>query len=134
VNPLINTTQTGLAVWGVRTSSATNDVFKYISSVRLFQFVEKSVFNSTHGLLFESINANLYSIIKTQLDGFLLNLYNTGHFAGASPDQAFFVIVDDTNNPPEVVNAGQVVVDVGIAPNRPGEFIRFRFSQKTLTA
>jgi len=134
INPLINTTQTGLAVWGVRTMSPTNDVLRYINAVRLFQFVEKSIFNSTFGFVFESITSNLYSQIKTTVDGFLLNLYNTGHFAGSSPGQAFFVICDGTNNPPEVANLGQVVVDIGIAPNRPGEFIRFRFSQKTLTA
>ena len=134
INPLINTTQTGLAVWGVRTMSSTNDVLRYINAVRLFQFVEKSIFNSTFGFVFESISSNLYSQIKTTIDGFLLNLFNTGHFAGNTPDQSFFVICDSTNNPPEVANLGQVVVDIGIAPNRPGEFIRFRFSQKTLTA
>jgi phage tail sheath protein FI len=134
INPLINTTQTGLAVWGVRTMSPTNDVLRYVNAVRLFQFVEKSIFNSTFGFVFESITSNLYSQIKTTVDGFLLNLYNTGHFAGSTPDQAFFVIVNSSNNPPEVVNRGQVIVDIGIAPNRPGEFIRFRFSQKTLTA
>jgi phage tail sheath protein FI len=134
INPFINTTQTGLAVWGVRTLSPTNDVLRYINAVRLFQFVEKSIFNSTFNFVFESITSNLYGQIKTTVDGFLLNLYTTGHFAGNSPNQAFFVICDETNNPPEVANAGQVVVDIGIAPNRPGEFIRFRFSQKTLTA
>ena len=134
INPLINTTQTGLAVWGVRTMSPTNDVLRYINAVRLFQFVEKSIFNSTFGFVFESITSNLYAQIKTTIDGFLLNLYNTGHFAGSSPGAAFFVICDGTNNPPEVANLGQVIVDIGIAPNRPGEFIRFRFSQKTLTA
>jgi phage tail sheath protein FI len=134
INPLINTTQTGLAVWGVRTMSPTNDVLRYINAVRLFQFVEKSIFNSTFGFVFESITSNLYSQIKTTVDAFLLNLYNTGHFAGSSPGAAFFVICDGTNNPPEVANLGQVIVDIGIAPNRPGEFIRFRFSQKTLTA
>jgi len=134
INPFINTTQTGLAVWGVRTLSPTNDVLRYINAVRLFQFVEKSIFNSTFNFVFESITSNLYGQIKTTVDGFLLNLYTTGHFAGNSPNQAFFVICDETNNPAEVANAGQVVVDIGIAPNRPGEFIRFRFSQKTLTA
>lgn len=134
INPLINTPQTGLAVWGVRTSSVTNDVLRYVNAVRLFQFVEKSIFNSTQGFVFESITSNLYSQIKTTVDSFLLNLFNTGHFAGSTPDQAFFVIVDSTNNPVEVINQGQVVVDIGIAPNRPGEFIRFRFAQKTLTA
>jgi phage tail sheath protein FI len=134
INPFINTTQTGLAVWGVRTLSPTNDVLRYVNAVRLFQFVEKSIFNSTFGFVFESITANLYGQIKNACDGFLLGLYSTGHFAGNNPTQAFFVVCDETNNPPEVANAGQVVVDIGIAPNRPGEFIRFRFSQKTLTA
>lgn len=134
VNPLINTTQTGLAVWGVRTLSPTNDVLRYVNAVRLFQFVEKSVFNSTFGFVFESITSSLYGQIKTAVDGFLNNLYNTNYFAGSSPSQAYFVVCDDTNNPPEVANVGQVIVDIGIAPNRPGEFIRFRFSQKTLTA
>lgn len=134
INPLINTTQTGLAVWGVRTMSSTNDVLRYINAVRLFQFVEKSIFNSTFGFVFESITSSLYAQIKTSIDGFLSNLFSTGHFAGSSPSQAFFVICDGTNNPPEVANLGQVIVDIGIAPNRPGEFIRFRFSQKTLTA
>lgn len=134
INPLINSTQTGLAVWGVRTLSPTNDVLRYVNAVRLFQFVEKSIFNSTFGFVFESITANLYAALKSVCDSFLNNLYNSGYFAGSSPTQAYFVICDETNNPPEVANAGQVIVDIGIAPNRPGEFIRFRFSQKTLTA
>lgn len=134
INPLVNTPQTGMAVWGVRTASATNDVFRYVNAVRLFQFVQKSVFNSTHSLVFESVGPDLYSRIQTKLDSFLLNLFEEGHFAGSTPRQAYFVTVDETNNPPEVVNQGQVVVDVGIAPNRPGEFIRFRFAEKTLNS
>jgi len=134
VNPLINSTQTGLAVWGVRTLSPTNDVLRYVNAVRLFQFVEKSIFNSTFNFVFENITANLYNQLKTTCDGFLHNLFTNGYFAGSTPTQAYFVICDETNNPPEVANAGQVIVDIGIAPNRPGEFIRFRFSQKTLTA
>jgi phage tail sheath protein FI len=134
INPFINTAQTGLAVWGVRTLSPTNDVLRYINAVRLFQFVEKSVFNSTFNFVFESINSNLYNQLKTSISGFLLNLYTTGHFAGNNPGQAFFVICDETNNPPQIANAGQVAVDIGIAPNRPGEFIRFRFGVKTLNS
>ena len=128
VNPLINTTQTGLAVWGVRTMSPTSDVLKYVNAVRLFQFVEKSVFNSTFGFVFESITPGLYTRIKTTIDGFLNNLFQSGYLAGSTPLQAYFVVCDHTNNPPEVVNQGQVIVDIGIAPNKPAEFIIFRFS------
>jgi len=72
--------------------------------------------------------------IKAQVSGFLNGLFSDGLFAGSTPDQAFFVIVDDTNNTPETIEAGQVIIDVGIAPNKPAEFVRFRFQQKTLTA
>ena len=131
VNPMINTPQTGMAVWGVRTMSADTN-FRYVNATRLFMFVEKSVFNSTHHVIFENITTSLYTQIKTQLDSFLLNLFNTGHFAGSTPSQAFLVVVDSSNNPPEVVNSGQVVVDVGIAPNTPGEFLILKFSRKSL--
>jgi len=133
INTLINTPQTGMAVWGVRSMSSTNDAFKYIASTRLFQFVEKSVFNSTHSLVFENMNTNLYTRIKGQIESFLLGLFNNGYFAGTSPAQAYFVKCDASNNPPEVFNAGQVICDIGMAPNRPGEFIRFRFVEKLIS-
>jgi phage tail sheath protein FI len=133
INPLINTPQTGMAVWGTRTLSATNDAFKFIGAVRLFMFVEKSVFNSTQSYVFESIGPNLYTAIKGQLESFLRSLFQQGYLAGASPSQAYSVICDSTNNPPEVSNQGQVICDVGIAPNKPGEIIRFRLAQRTIS-
>ena len=132
INPLISGPATGLAVWGARTISATSD-FRYVNARRLFMFVEKSIFNSTHWINFENIGAALYSRIRAQIQGFLLSLYGEGYFAGTSPDQAFFVICDETNNPPEVQNQGRVIVDVGIAPNKPAEFVTFRMTQKSLT-
>jgi phage tail sheath protein FI len=133
INPLIDTPQTGIAVWGVRTMSPTNDIFRYINAVRLFQFVEKSTFNSTQFAVFENINTSLFNQLKTTMDSFLNGLFNSGHFAGDNPSQSYFVVVDGTNNTPETINQGKVIVDVGIAPNRPAEFVVFRFAQKTLS-
>lgn len=132
INSLIDTPQTGKAVWGVRTMSATNDIFRYINAVRLFQFVEKSTFNSTQFAVFENINTGLFSQLKTTMDSFLGGLFNSGHFAGSNPSQAFFVIVDGTNNTSTTINEGKIFIDIGIAPNRPAEFVIFRFAQKTL--
>ncbi len=134
INPLINTPATGLAVWGARSMSPLNDATKYIQAVRLFEFVEKSILNSTQNYIFESISGNLYTSLKTQIGSFLLNLFNNGYFSGSNPNQAFSVVCDTSNNPPDVVALGQVIVDVGIAPTVPGEFLRIRFSTKTITA
>jgi phage tail sheath protein FI len=128
INPLISSPQTGLAVWGVRTM-ATESEWRYINVRRLFMFMEKSVFNATHWIVFENNGPALWARIKAQLSGFLNNLYNEGMFAGATPAEAFFVIVDDSNNDASSIAAGQVIIDIGVAANTPAEFVRFRFQQ-----
>jgi hypothetical protein len=51
---------------------------------------------------------------------------------GNTPDEAFFVRCDDELNPPESIDAGYVVVEVGMAPAKPAEFVVFRIAQKAL--
>lgn len=131
INPLISSPQTGLAVWGVRTIYSLSE-WRYINARRLFMFLEKSVFNSTHWIVFENNGPGLWAKIKAQLGGFMTAQFNDGLFAGNTPAQAFFVIVDESNNTPESIEQGQVIIDVGVAPNKPAEFVRFRFTQKTL--
>jgi phage tail sheath protein FI len=133
VNPLISSPQTGLAVWGVRTMYGPGQSeWRYINARRLFNFLEKSIFNATHWIVFENNGPALWAKIATQLSGFLTALFNEGLFAGTTPSEAFFVIVDSSNNTPESIELGQVIIDVGVAPNRPAEFVRFRFTQKAL--
>lgn len=131
INNLVSWSYTGLVAWGARTLEVNGD-FPYIQMRRLFMFVEKSVFNSTQGFVFESNTAGLRAAIKLQIEAFLLGLHRSGHFAGTSPAQSFFVICDGSNNPQTTIDQGQLVVDVGIAPTKPAEFIVFRFQQKTI--
>jgi len=131
INPLISSPHTGLAVWGVRTIAQEIE-WRYINVRRLFMFLEKSVYNATHWIVFENNGPALWAKIKAQLQGFLNNQFNEGLFAGGSPSEAFFVIVDESNNDASSVAAGQVIIDVGVAANTPAEFVRFRFTQITL--
>lgn len=133
INPLIAGPQTGLAVWGVRQIALDNQ-WRYINARRLFMFCEKSVFNATHWIVFENNGAGLWARIKMQLTSFLNNLFGDGYFAGTKPTDAFFVICDETNNPQSNIDLGIVTIDVGIAPNKPAEFVRFRFQQFTAGA
>ena len=48
---------------------------------------------------------------------------------GTSPEQAFYVKCDEETNPPEVIDAGQLVVEIGLAPVKPAEFVIFRIGQ-----
>jgi len=133
INPLIQDPSAGLAVWGVRTLSPQSE-WRWINVVRVFMFVERSVYNSTQWVVFENNNPTLWSRIQAQISGFLRNLYNNGYFAGQSPSQAYRVVCDSSNNTDASINLGQVICDVGIAPNKPAEFCRFRFTQRTLSS
>ena len=96
-------------------------------------FLEKSIFNATHWIVFENNGPALWARISAQLNSFLTNLHNQGLFAGATPSESFQVTVDSTNNTPESIDNGEVIIDVAVAPNKPAEFVRFRFTQKSLT-
>jgi phage tail sheath protein FI len=132
INALISGPNTGLAVWGVRTISNQSD-WKYINARRLFMFLEKSIFNATSWIVFENNGPALWGKIKAQLSGFLTSLHGEGYFAGNTPAEAFFVVVDNTNNSPETINEGKVFIDIGVAPNKPAEFVVMQFQQKSLT-
>ena len=128
INVLVDTPQTGRAVWGARSLSL-DSAWRYLQVRRLFQFVQKSVYVSTHWAVFENNNPLLWARIRLSLNGFLLNLHNDGYFAGGTPDQSYRVICDASNNPQSAIDAGLVTCDVYLAANKPGEFIRFRFQQ-----
>ena len=131
INPLISSPQTGLAVWGGRTISNRTE-WRYINARRLFMFLEKSIYNETFWAVFENNNPSLWSKLRTQIGGFLNFLFSAGYFAGSNPSQAFFVICDSSNNLAVTVDQGQVIMDVGVAPNKPAEFVRVRFAQKSI--
>jgi hypothetical protein len=131
VNNLVDFPYTGRVVWGARTLQV-NGEFPYIQMRRLFIYLEKSIFNSTQQFVFENNGAALQARVRVTVEAFLLNLYNAGYFSGNTPAQAFFVVCDSTNNPPERVAQGILTCDIGVAPTRPAEFIVFRFQQKAL--
>lgn len=133
INPLISGPNTGLAVWGVRTISNQSE-WRYVNARRLFMFLEKAIFNATFWIVFENNGPALWGKVKAQVSGFLKSLHGEGYFKGITPAEAFFVIVDSSNNSPETIELGQIIIDVGIAPNKPAEFVRFRLQQITQQA
>jgi len=132
INCLVQWPQTGRVVWGARSLDASGGEWPYLQMRRLFMFVEKSVFKSTHIHVFKNNGPQLWNDISTQLVTFLAGLQQGGYFAGNTPEESFFVVCNRTNNPQNTVDQGIVYCDVGIAANKPAEFIVFRFSQKSL--
>ena len=118
----------GIRVWGARTISS-DPAWRYLNVRRLFNFVEESIFEGTQWVVFEPNDQRLWGRVKRTINSFLLRVWRDGALFGATPDQAFFVKCDEENNPPEVRDAGQLIVDIGIAPVKPAEFVVFRIAQ-----
>jgi len=118
----------GIRVWGARTLSS-DPAWRYLNVRRLFNYVEESILEGTQWVVFEPNDLNLWQRVKRTLNAFLLRVWRDGALFGATPNEAFYVKCDEETNPPEVVDAGQLVVEVGIAPVKPAEFVVFRIAQ-----
>lgn len=120
----------GICIWGARTLSSDSE-WKYINIRRLFLFLEESLDEATQWVVFEPNSPALWGSIIRNITAFLLRVWRDGALYGATPEEAFFVKVDEENNPEEVRNVGQLVIEVGVAPVRPAEFVIIRIKQKT---
>lgn len=67
--------------------------------------------------------------LKRDIGAYLTNVWRTGALFGVVDQQAFYVKCDEELNPKEVRDAGQVIVQVGIAPVKPAEFVIIRIQQ-----
>ena len=130
VNCLISSDSTGRAVWGARTLSLDSE-WKYVNIRRLFMFIRESVRKSMFWAVFENNGPGLWIRASSLIESFLIPLHEDGYFAGETKEESFFVKVDSENNTQADIDAGNMTVDVFIAPNKPAEFIKLRFQQKT---
>ena len=118
----------GVRIWGARTLSSDPE-WRYLNVRRLFNFVEQSILRGTDWVVFEPNDARLWDAVKRTVTMFLRRVWRDGALFGATAGEAFFVKCDAENNPPETRDVGQLIIDVGIAPVKPAEFVVFRISQ-----
>ena len=118
----------GIRVWGARTLSS-DPAWRYLNVRRLFNYIESSILGGTQWVVFEPNDLDLWQRIRRTVQGFLLGLWRDGALFGPTPDAAFYVKCDAETNPTDVVDAGQVIVEIGLAPVKPAEFVVFRLAQ-----
>jgi phage tail sheath protein FI len=118
----------GIRVWGARTISS-DPSWRYLNVRRLFIMVEESIKIGTQWVVFEPNDQNLWKRVTRDVTAFMLRIYKSGALFGSTPEEAFYVKCDEETNPPEQVDAGQLVVEIGMAPVKPAEFVIFRISQ-----
>lgn len=132
INALRNFPNYGNLIWGARTLSL-NTEWTYIATRRLLIYVEQSLKQSLQWVVFEPNSTQLWMAVTGEINAFLTSLWQQGGLLGSTQAQAFFVICDASNNPPDTRILGQLNIDIGLAVQHPAEFIVFRMTQAMST-
>lgn len=114
----------GLMVWGGRTLSA-DPRTRYIAHRRLLHLLVRAIRRVAGPLVFDVNSPELRLTLVRAITSVLLSAFRAGALTGTRPEQAFRVVCDDTNNPPEQ-DPGQLVCEIEIAAAVPMEFVRLR--------
>ncbi|MFK0152452.1 phage tail sheath subtilisin-like domain-containing protein [Streptomyces sp. NPDC090499] len=118
----------GIRIWGARTLSS-DPAWRYLNIRRYFNYLEESILIGTQWVVFEPNDHNLWARIRRNISAFLVNEWRSGALFGQRPEEAYYVKCDEETNPPESVDVGRVICEIGIAPVKPAEFVIFRLAQ-----
>jgi phage tail sheath protein FI len=58
-----------------------------------------------------------------------MGTWRDGALFGATPEEAFYVKCDRDTNPQDRIDAGELHIEVGVAPVKPAEFVVFHIAQ-----
>lgn len=129
VNPLRIEPGRGVEVWGARTVS-TDRWLRYLPVRRCLSAIERRAAAALEPLAFESNDALLWMQVGQLMLGLLLEVFESGALRGETADESFYVRCDESVNPPEQVEQGLLVCEVGVAIAAPAEFLVFRLGRR----
>lgn len=128
VNAIRPVPGSGIAVMGARTREF-NTTAKYISVRRTLNYIKEQARQASSFALFEPNTPNLWEQLRVANGSFLSELWQVGGLAGRTFAEGFYVKVDSENNPPATIAAGEVHIEIGVAPVFPSEFVIIRIGQ-----
>jgi uncharacterized protein len=121
----------GVLIWGARTLDGNSQDWRYVSVRRTVIFIEQSIKYAAEPYVFEPNTATTWTNMRALITNFLINVWQSGALAGATPEQAFSVDVGlgVTMTAVDILD-GIMRISVKIAVTRPAEFIVITFQQK----
>jgi hypothetical protein len=124
---LVRATERGLVLLGSRTTS--DDVeWTHLSVRRLLHWLERQIAIDTRWAVFEPNERGLWGRLAQGVEQRLDGLLRAGALAGQTARDSYFVRCDAALNA-RAADQGRVVVEVGVAPSVPAEFIVFELAQ-----
>jgi|TARA_B100000315_G_scaffold15837_1_gene14208 hypothetical protein len=121
LNPIASFPGQGVVVWGQKTLQSKPSALDRVNVRRLLIKLKKFIASSSRYLVFEQNDATTRNRFMNIVNPFLESVQAN---SGLS---AFKVVMDDSNNPPDVVDRNQLVGQIFIQPTRTAEFIVLDF-------
>jgi phage tail sheath protein FI len=122
----------GFVAWGARTYSADTDAqWKYVAVRRLSLYIEASIEQGTQWAAFEPNGEKLWQAVRKMVEDFLHTVWRDGALVGNRANEAYFVKCDRTTMTQSDIENGRLIVQIGIAPVKPAEFVIIRIVQRT---
>jgi phage tail sheath protein FI len=118
----------GLRVMGARTMSS-DPAWRFLNVRRLVSMVARAIEVAIAWAVFEANDWRTRTKLSFVVGSFLRELWSRGALVGSAVEEAFFVRCDETNNPPDARDRGQLLIEVGLAPVVPLEFIVLRIGR-----
>lgn len=118
----------GLRLLGARTLSSDPD-WRYVNVRRLMSMVARALEIAIQWAVFEPNDWRTRMKLQLAIGSFLRSLWQRGALQGAVAEEAFYVRCDDSNNPAAGRDLGRLLIDVGLAPVVPMEFIVLRIGR-----
>lgn len=130
VNPLTTGPGKPRYIDGARTLKV-NGQFGFVSERRGVTFIERSLREGLDFARHRNNDESLRAEVGRTITAFLLAQMRAGAFATRDPETAFFVDVSEKLNTPSVVFARKLLARVGLATQKPAEWIILSISQDT---
>lgn len=118
----------GFVIFGARTLKR-DFITRYVPARRTIISVRADLTQALSFVPFENNDSFLWGAMDNAADKVLRELFAAGGLKGASQEQAYFVKCDSDNNTLATIQAGEVHIEVGLALQRPAEFVVLTIAQ-----
>jgi len=137
IRNFVRSANPGVTVYGARTLSS-SQTWRYIQVRRLLTYVEQSIIEGSRYAVFRDNDFLLWGELSDRVTTFLRRTHSSKMLAGRTSEEAFYVRIDESTTTSDEIDSGVLLGEIGIAPKKPAEFIRFRFGllesgQSTIT-
>jgi len=122
VNPLATFPGTGVCVWGQKTLQRKPTALDRVNVRRLLIALKDFIGTVARGLVFEQNTTVTRNRFLSQVNPYLESVVQRQGL------YAYKVVMDDTNNTPDVIDRNQLVGQIYIQPTKTAEFIILNFN------